>query len=240
MVRSTAIRFALLVGTLALGGLGAALYRHHTALQRQAWDGDGRALYWQVRRTHHVHEPWELADQLSRRREEPKDVLDALDLQPGLVAADVGCGSGYYTTLLARALGPQGTLWSLDIQPESLELLRQRLAAMACEGCARVEVVTSSIDDTRLDEASVDRMLMSNIDFYAFRPLLPENVRMVDSAFRTLRPGGKLVVVQDLLPIPGGARENIPLNFEEAGFVLERQEKISKTSWLFELRRPET
>ncbi len=76
MVRSTAIRFALLVGTLALGGLGAALYRHHTALQRQAWDGDGRALYWQVRRTHHVHEPWELADQLSRRREEPKDVLD--------------------------------------------------------------------------------------------------------------------------------------------------------------------
>jgi len=34
--------------------------------------------------------------------EAPSKALDALDLKPGMVVADIGAGSGYYTSRMAR------------------------------------------------------------------------------------------------------------------------------------------
>ena len=60
--------------------------------------------------------------------EQPDRAVEALELAPGAVVADVGAGSGYFTVRLARRVGPAGRVFAADIQPEMLSLLRARLA----------------------------------------------------------------------------------------------------------------
>ena len=61
--------------------------------------------------------------------EQPERVLDAMGLRPGDVVADVGCGSGYYARRIARRVQPGGTVYCEDIQPEMLDIMRERAAA---------------------------------------------------------------------------------------------------------------
>ncbi|MEM8806163.1 MAG: methyltransferase domain-containing protein, partial [Cyanobacteria bacterium P01_G01_bin.38] len=59
----------------------------------------------------------------SRELEErPDAALDALDLQPTDVVADIGAGSGYMSFLMAKQV-PQGKVLAVDVQPEMLERL---------------------------------------------------------------------------------------------------------------------
>ena len=56
--------------------------------------------------------------------EAPSMAIQALQIQPGQVVADIGAGSGYYTVRLAREVGPTGKVYGTDIQPGMLDLLR--------------------------------------------------------------------------------------------------------------------
>ena len=49
-----------------------------------------------------------------------------LGLKPGDAVADLGAGSGYFTMLFAKAVGPQGKVYAVDILPEMLDYIRQR------------------------------------------------------------------------------------------------------------------
>ena len=72
------------------------------------------------------------ADWLERNEREseehPDAALDALQLKPGMVVADVGAGTGYMTLRMARRVGPSGKVYGEDLQPEMLRLLRQNAA----------------------------------------------------------------------------------------------------------------
>jgi len=85
----------------------------------------------------------------------PAEALALLDLHPGQVVADVGCGPGFLTIPIAHVVQPGGRVMAVDIRPEMLALLRGRLAAagithvrpmlsqesllpLGDEGCARL------------------------------------------------------------------------------------------------------
>jgi len=212
---------AVALGLACAASLAFTLWTRIDRASQAAARAEGQALYWQQRRTDHVHEPHELLDQLAHRQEDPARVLEALALEPGMVVADLGCGSGHYSLELARRVGPGGQVWALDIQQESLDFLAERLAALPCEGCAELRLVLSSIDAVPLAPASLDALLMSHLDFYAYRPMLEESRRLLASVHEVLRPGGAVVVVQFLAAVPRGDAAHIPTNFEDAGFVLE-------------------
>src|SRR4051812_20696618 len=50
-----------------------------------------------------------------RSANETGQVFGLLGIKPGMRVADVGAGSGYYTMLLARAVGPKGEVFAEDI-----------------------------------------------------------------------------------------------------------------------------
>src|SRR5438046_2472480 len=54
-------------------------------------------------------------------------ILDSLRLRPGLRVLEVGPGVGYLTVPVARALGPDGGLVALELQPAMAERTRRRL-----------------------------------------------------------------------------------------------------------------
>jgi len=122
------------------------------------------------------------------KEEKPQLLLELLDLEPGDVVADIGAGSGYHTRRLARAVAPSGSVFAVDIQPEMLEMLSERLKE---EGIENVEPVLGQIDDVKLPEGSVDLVLMVDVYHEFSHPY-----EMMRSISRSLKPGGRVVLVE--------------------------------------------
>jgi SAM-dependent methyltransferase len=57
----------------------------------------------------------------------PDEVIDRLDLKPGMVVADIGAGTGFFALPFARAVAPAGMVWAVDLQPAMLKILEEKL-----------------------------------------------------------------------------------------------------------------
>jgi predicted methyltransferase len=55
-------------------------------------------------------------------------IVDALGIVAGAAVADVGAGDGFFTVRLARAVGPNGRVYAVDVTSSILEKLRKRVS----------------------------------------------------------------------------------------------------------------
>ena len=82
------------------------------------------------RHRHHDRSAEEWVEILERSdRDEwqmPDEVVAALELEPGENVADIGAGSGYFSVRLARAVGPEGRVYAVDIQQDLMDHLAAR------------------------------------------------------------------------------------------------------------------
>ena len=97
------------------------------------------------------------ADWLDREErdieEAPERALEALGLKTGQTVADIGAGTGYMTVKMAKRVGPSGRVYAEDVQPEMIELLRQRLAR---DRVTNVTPVLGLLDDPKLPASTLD------------------------------------------------------------------------------------
>jgi ubiquinone/menaquinone biosynthesis C-methylase UbiE len=135
---------------------------------------------------------WQGADWLERNErieeEEPDVALDVLKIAKGAAVADIGAGSGYMTVRLARRVGPAGTVFANDVQPQMLEMLRRRVER---EKLTNITLVQGTVDDPKLPAASVDLELM--VDVYHE---LAQPQAMLRGLRQALKPGGRLVLLE--------------------------------------------
>jgi ubiquinone/menaquinone biosynthesis C-methylase UbiE len=128
-------------------------------------------------------------DRPEREEEEaPSKAITLLQLRPGDVVADVGAGSGYMTVKLARAVGPSGRVLAVDVQPEMIERLTERMRA---EMIANVTPILGATDDPKLPAGSVDLELMVDVYHELAAPQ-----RMLQHLRAALKPGGRLVLLE--------------------------------------------
>jgi SAM-dependent methyltransferase len=119
---------------------------------------------------------------------EAERVMNVLDVKPGLVVADIGAGSGYYTVRLARRVGPTGHVFAEDVVPDYLERLARRVAGEGLAGS--VTVVRGDPHDPRLPPGSVDLALLVHMYHEVQQPYgLLWNLRPA------LRPGARVAVI---------------------------------------------
>jgi demethylmenaquinone methyltransferase/2-methoxy-6-polyprenyl-1,4-benzoquinol methylase len=113
---------------------------------------------------------------------------------PGRRVLDVGCGTAG-VTLACAARGAQ--VVGIDVSPEMLEVARQKVAASPFAGNVElVELGAMELED-RFPEASFDAVVAS----LSLSELLPEERRHVLRTARSrLRPGGVLVVADEVVP----------------------------------------
>lgn len=135
---------------------------------------------------------WQGADWLERddreATEKPEHVLDVLGVKEGDVVADVGCGSGYFTTRLAKRVGPKGRVLATDLQPQMLKMLKEKTDA---QKIANVVPVLSTESDAKLPRGELDLVLM--VDVYHELPKPAETLAQVRAA---LKKTGRLALVE--------------------------------------------
>ncbi len=96
-------------------------------------------------------------DRDERDREESTELsLRLIEVQRGSVVADIGAGSGYYSTRLARLVGPTGRVYASDIQQAMLDIIRGRIQR---ERIPNIELVLGTPTDPRLPRAVADSAL---------------------------------------------------------------------------------
>lgn len=122
------------------------------------------------------------------QEEKPKLLMELLELKPGMVVADIGAGSGYHTRRMAKAVAPNGKVMAVDIQPEMLQILTNKLTA---QGITNVVPILGRIEDPNLPEASVDLALMVDVYHEFSHPY-----EMMEGITRSLKPGGRVVFVE--------------------------------------------
>jgi SAM-dependent methyltransferase len=118
--------------------------------------------------------------------QQPDRVVAALALEPAMVVADVGAGTGYFTVRLARAV-PQGQVIATDIEPDMVRYLDERAHR---EQLANVRAQIAGADDPKLEPATVDRILVVDVWHH-----LSDRARYAAGLARALRPGGRILIV---------------------------------------------
>jgi tRNA A58 N-methylase Trm61 len=124
------------------------------------------------------------------RRPEPEStarlehVIEVLQVRPGQVIADIGCGSGWLSEAIAEAVGAEGTVYAVEIQ----ERLVRRLHGWSPPN---VVPVLSLPDDVSLPEDCLDTAMLHDVASHISRPARP---RFYESLTRALKPDGRLVV----------------------------------------------
>lgn len=133
--------------------------------------------------------------------QQPRRVLDALGVEPGEVVADVGAGSGYFTVLLADAVGPKGRVIATDIRQEMLDYLSKRLGEAGIEN---VELVKVEADDPGLPPRAITTVLMVDVMHY-----VKDRAAFARKLRPALAPGGRLAII-DFRYDPEAEREFAP------------------------------
>jgi predicted methyltransferase len=163
-------------------------------------------------------------------------IVAALALQPGMNVADVGAGTGLFTFDFAAAVGPEGTVYAVDVQEYFLDHIE---AEAGKRGAENVELVQATQKSAKLPASSVDLAFLC--DAYHHIEYPKTYLRSLHAA---LRPGGRLVVI-DYAAIPGQSKAWIldhvratPAEFraeiESAGFAFARQHAILDENFFFE------
>lgn len=109
-------------------------------------------------------------------------------IHSGETAVDLGCGPGYFTLPMAEMVGDSGRVIAADLQPEMLEMLRERAVAAGLE--SRTELHQCRPDAIGLKEP-VDFALA----FYMVHEL-PDPAAFFREVRGALKPGGRLLVVE--------------------------------------------
>lgn len=167
-------------------------------------------------------------------------IIAALRLEPGMTVADLGAGTGLFTFPMARAVGPDGQVFAVDVQPYFLEHLDAKAAK---EGIANVITVAADQHSPKLPAGAVDLAFFCDVYHHVEYPQT-----YLASLREAIAPGGRLVVIdyiRDEAKSPPWLLEHVRASpevfrreIEQAGFTFVRAETFSSENFFFEFERP--
>lgn len=164
------------------------------------------------------------ADWLERaereNEERPKLAVQLMDLKPGMVVADVGAGSGYYTELMARAVGPTGKVYANDIQPGMIRLLEDRIRR---QKLTNVETVLGTESDPRLPANCCDLIVLVDVYHEFSQPQA-----MLRKIREALKPNGRLLLLEYRKEDP-----SVPIRPEHKMSVAEVRAEVEPEGFTF-------
>jgi len=148
---------------------------------------------------------------------EPQTILKQLDIRDNMIVADFGCGHGYFSIPLAKAI-PQGIVYALDVVEEALEAVQSQAKL---EVISNIEIVHCNLEmrgDSKLNDQSIDLALLANILFQSQKK--PE---ILKEAKRVLKKDGQLVLIDWLVGSPLTPKQGWFVSKDEAKQITETE-----------------
>ncbi len=166
----------------------SGIYAHYE--QRTVHDPDGIGKFYMGREIAQVmgHRGAGWLERSSRETEEqPQKLINALDLQPTDIVADIGAGTGYFSFRISPLVS-QGKVLAVDIQPEMIDILEFLKKENKIEN---VQTILGTETNPNLPEYTVDLALM--VDAYHEFAYPRE---MIEGIIQGLKVGGRVVLVE--------------------------------------------
>lgn len=165
------------------------------------------------------------------------DILAAMQVQPDMHVADVGAGTGFFTLMLAKAVGPGGKVYAVDIAPEFLAAIDQRAKEL---GLTNVVTVLGNQKSANLPVDQLDRIYIGDTYHHFEYP-----VTYSKTLAAALRQDGRMIVV-DFKRIPGfsspwvlghvrAGKETFIAEMNQAGLVLLEDLDFMRTQYFLRM-----
>lgn len=147
-------------------------------------------------------------------------IVEALDLAPGDVVADVGAGTGFFSFLFADAVGRSGRVQAVEISPAFLAHLESEARKRGLDHLDVIEGTTRSVE---LPSGGTRLAFLCDVYHHFETPM-----DSLASLYDAIEPGGQLVLIE-FHRIPGrtdpfllehvrAGREVFQAEIEAAGF----------------------
>lgn len=155
----------------------------------------------------------------------PEVVVTHFHIREGDVVGDFGAGSGYFTPVLSKLVGPSGKVYACEIQKELVE----KIGSLArTQGLSNVNPLWCDLEElggSKVPDEALNVALIVNTFFQ-----LEDKKTSIEEIARTLKSGGKLFVIDwsesfgGLGPQPNDVVTEAAARayFEAAGFIFER------------------
>ena len=164
------------------------------------------------------------------RLRDPDAVIAVLDLRPGMVVADLGPGAGHLTLRMARAVEPDGVVYAIDTDQDTLDDLRS-----AAEERSITTLRPTPARRDRLEVPAPVELLFVSATYHH----LPHPSRYFAEARAHLRAGGRVAILESrregllarwLAPHATDPRR-VQGEMEEAGYRLATTHDVVRGYW---------
>jgi len=122
---------------------------------------------------------------------DPEAVINQLQLPVGAVVADFGCGSGYFSLPVAKKIGKDGTVFSLDILPQSLESVASRAKLLGITNIITNRVNLEKLGGSKLPDDSMDLVILKDMLFQN-----KDKSLILSEAKRVMKKTGQILIVE--------------------------------------------
>lgn len=158
----------------------------------------------------------------------PRLIIARSGIKKGMRVLEVGCGSGAYTTFVARAVGNKGKVYALDIQPAMLAQLEKKLSRPENRDIKNIKLIPGSAYKLPFANNTLDLVYLITV-----LQEIPNRRKAIEEAKRVLKNGG-ILAVTEFLPDPDYPLQSTTINLlTKAGFILD---KASGNFWHYTVR----
>ena len=116
--------------------------------------------------------------------------VGALNIRSGEIIADLGCGTGHFAIALAKATGPSGMVYAVDVQTGPLESVQVRAEDLNISNIETIHADIEVQNSTGLADSTVSFSLFVNVLFQS-----TNRSAMIAEGVRILRPKGRIAII---------------------------------------------
>jgi predicted methyltransferase len=148
-------------------------------------------------------DPTELRQERAQAELDAPKLIDVLGVKPGMTIADVGSGGGSMTVVLGKWIG-SGHVFATDVTAHALRWTRQEVKKA---GLSNVTVIEGAAAATNLPDTCCDAVFLRHVYHHITAP-----DAFNKSLFASLKPGGRLAIIDFEDRRGGKVPEGVPAN----------------------------